>query len=162
MHKKCTKSYFLVFSANGKITVKSSVIEKPVANHTYLKFIEKYTPFFNQLSICKSVYNHASKMQKGTEGRKVYKQIFAMLIQQVISIFPFCNFTCKNWAYTYQKELLPIWYSLLQGSKFWILRMDSYVHSFYIRMIMLSHLTQIKSCFYRIYLCTLQKCNNLL
>ena len=69
--KLCTQSHFLVFSANGKITVKSSVIEKPVANHTYLKFIEKYTPFFNQLSICKSVYNHASKMQKGTEGRKV-------------------------------------------------------------------------------------------
>ena len=37
MHKKCTKSYFLVFSANGKITVKSSVIEKPVANHTYFR-----------------------------------------------------------------------------------------------------------------------------
>ena len=66
MHKKCTKSYFLGFSANGKITVKSSVIGKPVANQTHLKFIEKYSPYFNQLSICKSVYNHASKMQKGT------------------------------------------------------------------------------------------------
>ena len=27
-----------------------------------------------------------------------------MLIQQVISIFPFCNFTCKNLAYTYQRN----------------------------------------------------------
>ena len=52
-----------------------------------------------------------------------------MLIQQVISIFPFCNFTCKNWAYTYQKESLPIWYTLSEGSKFWMLEMDSYVHS---------------------------------